>query len=116
VIIHLHIWTGHILCRNCLLKHIIDRKIEERTDVTGRLRRRHKQLLDDLKEMTGYRKLKEKALDRILWRTLFGRDYRPVKRHPTEQMKPLTAHMFMPWREKLPFFIKQETTWDPEQV
>jgi hypothetical protein len=27
--------------------------------------------MDDLKEMTGYGKLKEEALDRILWRTRF---------------------------------------------
>jgi hypothetical protein len=35
-------WIGHILRRNCLLKHVIEGKIE----MTGR----HKQLLDDLKE------------------------------------------------------------------
>jgi hypothetical protein len=32
-------WIGHILHRNCLLKHIIEGKIEERTAVTGRLGR-----------------------------------------------------------------------------
>ena len=31
--------------------------------------RRHKQLLDDLKENRGYRKLKEDTLDGRLWRT-----------------------------------------------
>jgi hypothetical protein len=41
---------GHILRRNCLLKRVIDRKIEGRTEVTGRRRRRCTQLLDDLKE------------------------------------------------------------------
>ena len=45
---------GHILCRNCLLKHAI----EGRIDVTGRRGRRRKQLLDDLQEMRGYWKLK----------------------------------------------------------
>jgi hypothetical protein len=83
VIIHLHIWIGHILCRNCLLKHVIEGMTEVRTDVMGR-RRRCKQLLDDLKETRRYWKLKEEALNRIMWRTGFGRDYRPVIRHPTE--------------------------------
>ena len=27
-------WVGHILCRNCLLKHIIKRKIERRDKKT----------------------------------------------------------------------------------
>jgi hypothetical protein len=35
------------------------------------------QLLDDLKEMRRYWKLKEEALDRTLWRTRFGRGYGP---------------------------------------
>jgi len=43
-------WIGHILCRNCLLKHIIERKIEGKIEMTGRVGRRRKQLLDDLKE------------------------------------------------------------------
>jgi hypothetical protein len=29
-------WIGHILRRNCLLKRVIEEKIEERTEVTGR--------------------------------------------------------------------------------
>jgi hypothetical protein len=29
-------WTGHILCRNCLLKHIIEGKIEGRIEMMGR--------------------------------------------------------------------------------
>ena len=35
----------------------------------GKGGRRRKQLLDELKEMKGYCKLKEEALDRTLWRT-----------------------------------------------
>jgi len=35
--------------------------------------RRRKHLLDDLKEIRGYRKLKEEALDRTQWRTRFVR-------------------------------------------
>jgi hypothetical protein len=47
-------WIGHILRRNCLLKHVIKGKIEGRIEVTGRQGRRRKQLLDDLKEKRGY--------------------------------------------------------------
>jgi hypothetical protein len=54
---------------NCLLKHVFEGMIE----VMGRQGRRHKKLLNDLKEKTGYWKLKEKALDHTLWRTRFGR-------------------------------------------
>jgi hypothetical protein len=46
-------WTGHILCRNCLLKHVIEGMIDIRIDIMGRQRRRRgrsKQLQDDLKE------------------------------------------------------------------
>jgi hypothetical protein len=44
---------GHILGRNCLLKHGTEGKIEGRIEVTGRRRRRRKKLLDDLKENRG---------------------------------------------------------------
>jgi len=43
-------WIGHILCRNCLLRHIIGGKMEGRIEVTRIQGRRCKQLLDDLKE------------------------------------------------------------------
>jgi hypothetical protein len=29
-------WIGHILRRNCLLKHVIEGKLEERIEVKGR--------------------------------------------------------------------------------
>jgi len=35
---------------NCLLKHVVEGKIEGRIEVTGRRGRRRKQLLDDLKD------------------------------------------------------------------
>jgi hypothetical protein len=76
-------WIGHILRRNCLLKHIIERKIKETVEVTGR-GRRCKRLLDDLKETREYWKLKEEALDRTLWRTRFGRGYGPVVTQTTK--------------------------------
>jgi hypothetical protein len=68
------------LSRNCLLKHLIEGRIE----MTGGRGRRLKQLLDDLREGKGYWELKEEALDHILWRTRFGRGYRPVVRQTTE--------------------------------
>jgi hypothetical protein len=62
-------WIKHILHRNCLLSHIIEGKIIG----TIRQGRRCKQLLDDLKEVRRYWKLKEEAQDRTFWRTQFGR-------------------------------------------
>jgi len=38
------------LYRNCLLKHVIEGKLVGRIEVAGRRGRRHKQLLNDLKE------------------------------------------------------------------
>jgi hypothetical protein len=48
--------------------------------VTGRQGRRHRKLLDDLKEMRGYSHLKEEALDSTIWKACFGRDFGPVVR------------------------------------
>ena len=48
--------------------------------MTERQGRRCKQLLDDLKETRGYWKLKEKALNRTVWRIGFERSYGPVVR------------------------------------
>jgi len=52
--------------------------------VTGRRGRRSRELLDDLKERRGYSHLKEEALDRTMWRTLFGRGFGPVVRQTTK--------------------------------
>jgi hypothetical protein len=48
-------WIGHVLRRNCLLKHVIEGKIEGSIEVTARRPRRRKQLLDELRkrEATG---------------------------------------------------------------
>jgi hypothetical protein len=62
-------WIGHILRRNCFLKHMIEGKLEGRREMTGRGGRRRKQVLDYIKEKRRYWKLKEEALDRTLWRT-----------------------------------------------
>jgi hypothetical protein len=64
-------WIGHILRRNCLLKHVIEGKVEGRIEVTGRRGGRRKHLLDDIKETRGYWKLKEEALDRTVCRICF---------------------------------------------
>jgi hypothetical protein len=47
-------WLGLILRRNCLLKYVIEGKIAGRIEVMDRGRRKRKQLLDNLKIMTGY--------------------------------------------------------------
>jgi len=75
---------GYILCRDCLPKYVIREKTEGRLEVTGRRGRRLKQLLDELKEKTGYWKWNEVTLDRILWRNRFGRSYGPIARETTK--------------------------------
>jgi hypothetical protein len=63
---------------------VIEGKVEGRIEMMGRRGRRRKQLQDDIKEKRRYWKLKEEALDHTLWRTCFGRSYRPVVRQTTE--------------------------------
>ena len=79
-------WIGYILRRKCLLKQVIEGKIEGRLRVMGRPGRRRKQLLADLKKKIGYctRKLKEEARYRALWRSRLGRGYGPVIRQTTK--------------------------------
>ena len=77
-------WIGHILCRNCLLKRVIEGKIQGGIEVTGRQGRRRRKLLDDLKERRGYSHLKQEALDRTMWGALFGRGFGPVTRQTTK--------------------------------
>ena len=45
-------WIGHILCRNCLLKQVIEGKIKGEMEVTRRRERTRRKLLDDLKDRT----------------------------------------------------------------
>ena len=71
-------WIGHILRRNYLVKQIIEGKIKGQIEVTRRRGRKLKKLLDDLKDRRGYCQLKEKALDRTMWRNRFGRGFGPV--------------------------------------
>jgi len=75
---------GHILRRNCLLQRVIEGKIKGGIEVTGRRGRRHRKLLDDLKERREYSQLKEEALDRTMWRARFRRGFGPVVRQTTK--------------------------------
>ena len=84
IIRRLALWIGHILRRNCLLKNVIERKIEWRIEMTGRWGRRSKQLLEGLKEKREYLKLKEEAPARTLWRTRLVTGYEAVVRQTAE--------------------------------
>ena len=77
-------WIGHILRRNCLLQRVTEGKIQGGIEVIGRQGRRHRKLLDNLKEWRGYSYLKEEALDRTIWRACFGRGFGPVIRQTTK--------------------------------
>jgi chorismate mutase len=74
-------WISHILRRNCLLQQVNEGKIKGGIEVTGR---RHRKLLDDLKERRGYSYLEEEAADHSMWRTRFGRGFGPVVRQTTK--------------------------------
>jgi len=73
-------WIGHMLGRNCLVRQGTEGKIVGRIEVTGRRGTRRKQLLNDLKEKKGNRKLK----DRKIWRTRFGRSNGAIVRQTRE--------------------------------
>jgi hypothetical protein len=45
-------WVGHILCRNCLLRQVIEGKTKGGIEVKERRGRRRRKLLDDLKPLT----------------------------------------------------------------
>jgi hypothetical protein len=70
--------------RSCLQRQVIEGKIKGGIEVTGSRGRRHRKLLDDLKERRGYSYMKEEALDRIMWRACFGRGFGPVVRQTTK--------------------------------
>jgi hypothetical protein len=95
-------WIGHNLHTNCLLKRVIKGKIKGSIKVTERRGRRRKQLLDDLKENKGCWKLKEEALDRILWSARFGRGYGSAVRQIAEWMnEPLRRYSACPNSDKI---------------
>ena len=77
-------WIGHFLRGNCCLKHVTETQVERKLEAKETRGKRHKQLLDDLKEKVGCWKLKEEALDRTPWRTGFGRGCGLVARQKKE--------------------------------
>jgi len=77
-------WFGHILRRNCLLPQVIEGKIKEGIEVTERQGRRHRKLLDGLKERRGYSHLREEAPNHTMWIAGFGRGFGPVVRQTTK--------------------------------
>ena len=72
--------SGHILCRKCLLKQVIEGKREG----TRRRWRRPKHIVEDVKEAIGYWQLKEKVLYRTQCRTHFGRGCLPFLRQTSD--------------------------------
>ena len=80
-------WIGHILCRNFLLKHFVEGRMEGRIEVTRWRGRKRKPLLNNLKQKRGYWKLKGEALYRALWRTVCGRVNWPLVRQTTKWCK-----------------------------
>ena len=52
--------------------------------MTGRRGRRRRKLLDDIKERKGCSHLKEEALDRTVWRALFGKGFGAFVRKTSE--------------------------------
>ena len=60
-------YIGNFLHRNCVLKQVIEGKVQG----TIRRGRRHKQLLDDLKEKRRDWNLRVEALNGTVWRTRF---------------------------------------------
>jgi hypothetical protein len=79
-------WIGHILRRNCLLKHVNEGKTEGWIEVTGRRGRKCNQPLDDYKKTRESWKLKEEILYSNLWRIRFGRGCGPVVRQTIGRM------------------------------
>jgi hypothetical protein len=72
------------LRRNFLLQQVIERRIKGGIEVTGRRGRRHRKPLEDLKGSRGYFHLKDKALDRTMWRAHFGRRFGRVVRQSSK--------------------------------
>jgi hypothetical protein len=63
-------WIGHVLRRNCLLKQVIEGKINGGLEVKGRRGMRRRKPLYGLKERRGYSHVNEEALDSEMRRAL----------------------------------------------
>jgi hypothetical protein len=68
----------------CVETAFYSRLLKEGIGVKGRRRRRRRKLQDDLKKRREYSHLKEKALDRTVWRAGFERGFTPVVRQNTK--------------------------------
>ena len=65
-------WIGHILLRNCLLKHIIEGKVEGRIRLMVQRGRRRKKLLDGLKDRIGNsRRTRAHYVRNSIWKRLW---------------------------------------------
>jgi len=87
-------WICHIACRNCVLKHVIDGKIED----TGRRGRRRKQLLNDLQEKEQLLESELESTRSTLCRTRFEKGSGVLARQTTPWMIissiPSHAHFY----------------------
>jgi hypothetical protein len=80
--------VGHIMSRDCLLKHVIEGKIKGRIEVMRRRRRRCQQTLDDFEEIV-FVNLKKHTLDCTLENSLLEVFWRPVVRWKTERINEI---------------------------
>jgi hypothetical protein len=99
---------GHILPMNCLLKQVIEGKIEGKIEVMWRRERRRKQLLDELKEKRKCWNLTEDELSRTLWKNRFGRGYGPAARRTTVRINSMPKPHILGLQKEL--IIKYEGT------
>ena len=60
-------WIGHIMCRSCFLKHVIEGKMQWIIEEMGRRGRMRKQLLDEVKEMGGHWNLNTMQRSKTNW-------------------------------------------------
>jgi len=90
-------WIGHILRRSCLLQQVIEGKIKEGIEVTGRWGRRRRKLLNDLKERRGYSQLKKEALDRTMRRGRLWRGFGPVVRQTAKWINTFVISICISW-------------------
>jgi hypothetical protein len=90
------------------MQHVIDGKINRRTEVTERRGRRRIRTSYDVKEVRGYWKLQEEALDRSLWRNRCGRGFGPVVRRTADgicELKNLVKSDVQNYRSKATVII-----------
>jgi hypothetical protein len=74
------------LRRNCLLEHLIEKKIEGGIKVTERCGTRRKQLEGGFKQKKRYGKLKQEKLGRIVSRIRFRGSYRSVVKQTKQRI------------------------------